>query len=279
MRLGDALRRAVREPIVWFLVFGTLVFALDRATGDQPQLEILIDQSIRDRLSASWQASYGRTPEPEELQGLINNYVEEEMLYREAMELGLGRHDEIVRRRLAQKTRFLHEDSTLLPQISEQQLREWFEANRGSYERAARVSFRHVFVDTERQGPGLVQRLDELRQALLADPGLDDLPEGDLILRPDFFEEVTLKRVADQFGDVFAAQLDQAPIGQWSGPIESAYGVHFVRVEHQEPESTPSFDELLPLLQRDYAQVLRDDTNRAYIAGLKEKYSVILTPE
>ena len=279
MRLGDALRRAVREPIVWFLVFGTLVFALDRATGDQPQLEILIDQSIRDRISASWQASYGRTPEPEELQGLINNYVEEEMLYREAMELGLDRHDEIVRRRLAQKTRFLHEDSTLLPQISEQQLREWFEANRGSYERAARVSFRHVFVDTERQGPGLVQRLDELRQALLADPGLDDLPEGDLILRPDFFEEVTLKRVADQFGDVFASQLDQAPIGQWSGPIESAYGVHFVRVGHQEPESTPSFDELLPLLQRDYAQVLRDDTNRAYIAGLKEKYSVILTPE
>ena len=275
MKVRAGLARALREPFTWFVLLGMLVFALDRATGDGRELEITVDQALRDRLSSAWQASYGRAPEPEELQGLISNYVEEEMLYREAIEMGLDRHDEIVRRRLVQKTRFLHEDSTLLPAIDEQQLREWFQANRTSYERAARLSFRHVFVDLERQGEKLEWRLDELAQQLREDPDLNDLPEGDLMLLPDTLEEVTLKRVADQFGDLFAAQLEQAPVGQWSGPFESAYGLHFVRVGQREPASTPSFEELLAVLQRDYAEALREEANRAYLAGLKEKYRVV----
>ena len=271
--------RLLREPFIWFLLLGLLVFALDRMAGDRHQLEIVIDGALRDRLSTAWQASYGRAPEPAELQGLIDKHVEEEMLYREAKTLGLDRHDEIVRRRLAQKTRFLHEDSSPPPEITEQQLRDWLEANRKDYERPVRLSFRHVFVDPEHYGEGLGARLAALAGQLQAAEGLNDLPKGDLLLLPDAFEQTTPARVADQFGHDFAARLGKVPVGQWSGPVESAYGMHFVLLEQRTPAFIPGFDELRPELRRDYAQFLRKAQNRAYIAGLKAKYRLVLKNE
>lgn len=268
------LSRVPREPFTWFLLLGVLVFALDRTTGERHELDIIIDQAMRDRLSATWQASYERAPEPFELQGLIDNYLEEEMLYREAKALGLDRHDEIVRRRLAQKIRFLHEDSSRIL-ITEQNLRDWFEAHQADYKHPVRLSFRQVFVDPERHGDGLETRLEALAGQLQASRGSNELPQGDPLLLPHAFEQTTPARVSDQFGSDFAVQLEDIPAGQWAGPLKSAYGLHFVLLEQRTPAFTPEFDELRPELERDYARFLRKEENSAYIAGLREKYRVI----
>ena len=158
-------------------------------------------------------------------------------------------------------------------------MREWFERHRADYQRPPRLSFRHVFVDPERHGDQLESRLDALAAELQAATGLNNLPEGDLLLLPNAIDETTLARVSDQFGSHFADEIEQIQMGRWSGPIESAYGMHFVFLESHTPAFTPSFDELVPELQRDYGRFLREEANRAYITGLREKYHVLVQAE
>lgn len=279
MSSQHAFSRLVREPITWFLLLGGLVFALDRLTSDAHELEIIVDSALRERLSMVWQASYGREPNPDELRGMINEHLVEEMLYREALELGLDGQDQIIRRRLAQKIRFLNEDNQLLERPSEDALREWFEARQDQYARAPRITFQHIYLNPETQGTGLEQRLEEISQQLAEDNQAQSPPVGDLFLLPNAYQDAPLQRVAGDLGFAFAGALESLPVREWSAPIESAYGFHFVWIENRNPGMIPQFSEVSQSVGRDYQQAQREAANQAFIERLKQKYQVIEIPD
>lgn len=279
MTADQRIKRLVREPITWFVLLGGLVFALDQFTGETPELEITVDQALRERLSMVWQASYGRPPNPDELRGIINEHLVEEMLYREALSLGLDEQDQIIRRRLAQKIRFLSEDSLLLDKPSEEALREWFVERQEDYARVPTISFHHIYINPEAQGPNLEQKLKEVSQRLAEPAQSQSPPIGDLFLLPNAYNQAPLHRVANDLGSSFVSVLESLPVRRWSQPIESAYGLHFVWIQHRNEGAIPEFDEVLEELSKDYERAQREAANEAFIERLAQKYQVIELPE
>ncbi len=279
MSITPGLRRMFREPISWFLLLGAIVFALERFTSDTPELEIVVDNALRERLSMVWQASYGRAPNPDELRGLVNEHLVEEMLYREALALGLDQQDQIIRRRLAQKIRFLNEDSLLLERPSEDALRKWYEERQELYTPVPKISLQHVYLNPETQGARLESRLKEIQKQLTKNNLGQSPPVGDLFLLPNSYHDAPLQRVANDLGSAFVQALESLPVHQWSEPIESAYGFHFVWIENRDSGTSPKFDEVLESIGRDYQRAQREAANQAFIERLKQKYRVTETPD
>src|SRR6056297_3885752 len=102
--------KLLREPLLYFLLAGAALFLISDALGGDAAERIVVSDAERARLAAQWQAQMGRPPTDTELDGLIQQWLREEIYYREAKAMGLDEDDVIIRRRLAQKLTFLTED-------------------------------------------------------------------------------------------------------------------------------------------------------------------------
>src|SRR5215510_2686912 len=149
------LGRLLREPLIQFLALGLLLFivyrALHRTAGPQPGRIELTADDLR-QIGLAWVAQGRPAPMPAEMQALVDGRVREEILYREALALGLDKDDTIVRRRMAQKMDFLFEDVAALREPADDELRVWFEKNAARFTLPARATFRHLYFSPDRRG-------------------------------------------------------------------------------------------------------------------------------
>jgi hypothetical protein len=112
-------------------------------SADEDKNIFVSDQEILSLISA-WKSQVGRDPTDDELVRIINNLIDEEILYREALLLGLDQEDTIIKRRLAQKITFLKEES--IPEIpSAKELKEYFENNKEKYFIESSFTFTHYY--------------------------------------------------------------------------------------------------------------------------------------
>jgi hypothetical protein len=225
-----------REPLVHFLLIGAVVFALSsRApTGDSPEstpvveparTEIVIDPVRLERLIAEYVRQHTVLPGEEEIQALINAWVVDEALYREAMRLQLDVDDEIVRRRMVQKMRFITEGVAALGDPSDLELESYIERNRSTYEIDARYGFSHVFFSRARRGDAAEA---DCQSFLLG--GTDAPAGGDPFVYGNEFDSQRSSNIRARFGGTFVAALALAEKDAWTGPVESNLGYHAVRV-------------------------------------------------
>ena len=104
----------MRKRILIFLIAGFLIYLIDIAlNSDESNKDIYITDQELTSLITAWKSQVGRDPTDEEIVKIINNLVEEEILYREALLLGLDKEDRIIKRRLAQKITFLKQETLL----------------------------------------------------------------------------------------------------------------------------------------------------------------------
>ena len=149
------MRRLLREPLVHFVLLGAMLFGAQALLGGSVEAsdrEIVIAEGDIESMVALFLKTWQRPPSAEELQGLIDDRVIEQMLYREALALGLDRDDTIVRRRMRQKMEFLVADLVEQAAPDEDELAEWLRANPGDYTVGDRYDFRQVFVNSSRRG-------------------------------------------------------------------------------------------------------------------------------
>ena len=271
----------MRDPVLLtFLLLGAAVFAVDYWLGDRaderPVVELTADQV--EQLRARWMAQWGRAPNPAELQGLVDEAVDEEILYREAQRLGLGRDDAIVRRRLAQKLTFLLEDAGDAVAPTEEEVAEYFVRQAERYRRPARTSFDHVFLSGDR-------RTDAAHDALVlldevhgnGDDGWMRL--GDPFMLARSYVERTDQEIVGLFGADFAQAVADLPTGDWKGPVASTYGVHLVRVNGRTASRAPALAELRDRVVADLRQERRRERSQAAYDELRESYEVRLPAE
>ncbi|UCE87591.1 MAG: peptidyl-prolyl cis-trans isomerase [Deltaproteobacteria bacterium] len=258
------LSRIVREPLVHFLLVGVALFAafsLRSGAGGSAAPEartVVVDREallefIQYR-SKAFEAGFARTKlsslAPEELERLIEDYVREEVLHREALRLGLDADDYVIRRRLVQKLEFITrgfaEADTALDDAA---VKAYFEANAQDYFVEPHVTFTHVFFDAERRGRPQARALAE---ATLVELNAEGVPFADAPGHGDRFPyhvnyvERTLDYVASHFGpeltrDVYALEPNAEV---WHGPFESPYGAHLVMVTRREAGRLPAIEEI-----------------------------------
>ena len=260
------LRRLVREPLLHFLVLGAGLFVLQAlvnplAIGRRAtRIEVGPDELAW--MATTWLQQYRRPPTDSELRSLVDDYVREEVLYREALALHLDRDDIIVKRRMVQKMGFLTEDVATQRPPTHQELERFFAANQERYRLPLRLTFTHVYFSTDRRGGAA--RAD-------AERALDRF-----MLQYDFAER-SPDEIAQLFGGMFAESLLALPqVPGWQGPVTSSFGLHLVRVIGRTPGRLPALDEVAALVTQDYDLQRRNDANAQRYASLRRRYTVTI---
>lgn len=245
------MKNLLREPLVHFLLIGALLFGLYSltqsgrpATASSREIRLSLDEIAQ--LNLLFQSQWRRPPTPPELQRMVENKVQQEILYREALAMGLDRDDEIVKRRMAQKMQFLAEDIAAAREPTTAELRDWFEKNSTKFAQPPRLSFRHLYFSPDRRGAGA---RDDAQEALarLAGQPVDAKIAGSLadpFMSQDYYRDRTPDYLAKEFGPPFALAVAKLAPGSWQGPIESGFGWHLVFVDTVIPGRVPTFDEV-----------------------------------
>jgi hypothetical protein len=272
--ISHFVRRLLRDPILHFLALGALIFAgyqLMGSDSDADDLRIQISATDIAHLQETWRLQWGRNPTAAELRNLVDAYVREEILYREAMALGLDRDDVIVRRRLAQKMEFLTEDIATAGDPSAADLAAYFAENADQYREPPKVTVRHVFFSRERRRDAAKADAEAALRTLDGNPppGL-----GDPFLGPARFSGRTEPELARQLGNDFAAAVFDLPEGRWSGPIQSVYGFHLVRVEDRRAGRQQTLADVRDRVLQDWRQSRRQAANDALYQDLRSKYKI-----
>jgi hypothetical protein len=244
------LGRLLREPLLHFLLLGGVLFVIFGRGGPEPPAggtEIVVTTADIQRIAAGFSATWQRPPSENELQGAINDYIREEVLYRTGLSLGLDKDDTIVRRRIRQKMDFFLEDTVGEPDGSE--LRAFFDTNANKFRVEPRISFRQVFLSSKRSNPKAdAEAL--LPQLVASGPNVEG--GGDPLLLPETFGLTALSQIDAQFGEGFASELSKVAPGHWAGPLRSAYGFHLVLVTAAQPSQLPPFEEVRNAVQREW---------------------------
>lgn len=277
--MHDRLSSLLREPLVHFLVLGLALFSLYGALhgGSSGPGAILVTQAQVEHLVLGFTRTWQRGPTQEELEGLIRDYVREEVYYREAMALGLDRDDTVIRRRLQQKLEFLSEDLATIVEPSDADLQAFLHAHPERFRSEPSLSFVHVYLNPQQHGKRLRAEA-EMLLARLKKSGtqVDIVSLGDRFLLPSTFEAVSSHEIAQQFGEPFARDLGDVAPGEWHGPLESGYGLHLVFVSVRTEGGVPALEDIRNSVRQAWATEQREAANRALYQKLLERYTVTI---
>jgi len=270
--------KLLREPLLHFAIAGLVLFSVyawlneDRSAADGLE-PVRIGSGQIEWLTETFSRQWLRPPDPGELQGLVADLVNEELLAREAQAMGLGEDDTIIRRRLAQKLKFLVEDTSRLAVPTDAELRQYFEANAVRFEDSPRVSFSHIYFNPEdREDPAKDAGLVLAR--LSAKPGMDVAELGDRFLLEAEMINADRQAVASAFGDEFADALLAVELGEWSGPLKSGYGTHLVLISARQAARKPAFEAVRDKVADEWRRESEEKVSQDYLARLREKYGV-----
>ena len=276
------MKRLLREPLLHFLLLGTAIFMLFQLAGDRSDPQdgrIVVTPGKIEQLIIGFSRTWQRPPTRAELNGLIEDYIMEEVLYREALAMGLDKDDTIVRRRMRQKFEFLSEDATTLMPPTDQDLQIWLEKHPDKFRIEPKLAFRQVYVNVHRRGEGaskeaakLLARLDSAVKK--ADPST----LGDTSLLPQEFPLSSADEIARVFGESFAQQVTAMQPGRWAGPVQSGYGLHLVYVGERTEGRVSPLAEVREAVEREWLSARREEVMRATYRKLREKYAVVVQP-
>ena len=276
------LRKLIREPLFHFLLLGAMIFLLagrvrsgSVGSGDK----IVVTQSQIESMVVGFSRTWMRPPSQEELQGLVNDYVREEVLYREAKAMGLDQDDVIVRRRMRQKFEFLAEDQAARTgPPTDQELESYLRQHADKYSEEPNFSFDHIFFSREMRGASADAEANAMLARLSGKGTIDIAKLGDAFLLPSRFEKTSAGETARLFGEKFAEDLTKAPLGTWAGPIESSYGIHLVRVNARIPEGAPPMAKVREAVLRDLLSDRRKQELDTQYEKLRARYMVVVEP-
>lgn len=270
----------LKEPLWHFVLAGAVLFSahgwLNGRAGPNPQAEpaVRITAAHVEWMKQTWARQWGRQPTEQELRGIVAGYLKEEVLAEEARALGLDEHDTVVRRRLAQKLEFLVQDTARLAAPTDQDLRRFYEAHRGDFQTEARISFTQVFFSPDRREDAAA----DARAALTKVARGQAVPEnqGDPLLIEAEFHQADRPTVAALLGLDFADAVMALEPGAWTGPIESGYGLHLVRVSELKPAAPREFEEVKAQVLAGWRGEREREANAQYLARLLKKYDVVV---
>jgi hypothetical protein len=278
--LGTILKLLAREPLVHFLLLGAALFLLDAwlrpLASPATRSEIVVGEARVRNLARNFARTWQRPPTREELDGLVESYVREEVMVREALALGLDRDDSIIRRRLQQKVEFVSEEAAALAIPTDDELRAYLAAHADTFRTEPRASFTQVYLDPGKHAGALDADAKRLLDVLNRPGGAADFASlGDrLALLDQRYEEIPQAEIARLFGTKFAEALVGQPVGQWVGPITSGYGAHLVRLDARLPGAMPSLNEVRPLVEREWSNQKRQELGKAFYEQLRSKYTI-----
>ena len=280
----SGLRQVAREPLSHFLLLGMVLFAvygyMHRGRGGpEPSRQIALTLDELRQLDMYFESQWQRPPTAGEFNSLVEDKIQEEILYREGLAMGLDKDDTIVKRRMAQKVQFLAEDVAAAREPTTAELKAWYYGkNSDKFALSGRITFRHVYFSPDTRGP---RAHDDAVAALAsvagkpADSKAAPL-QADHFMFQDYYADRSSEQLARDFGPQFAQAVVKVKPGSWQGPIESGYGWHLVYVESFTPGRIPAFEEVESDVKTAWLGEQKEQAWRKAYQKMRAGYSVLL---
>ncbi len=260
------LHKALREPLVHFLAAGSALFALGGlyGGGDIADRNITIDTEQVQRIADQFQETWRRPPTAQELDGLIRDHIKDEIYFREAMRLGLDTDDPVIRRRLRNKMEFLATSAAENSPPTDADLMRYYAANKARYAADPAYSFDQRYYGEDETGA----------RAAVAALNASKAPPPKSIPLPTAMENAPTTDIAREFGDEFANALRILPPAKWSGPVQSGYGWHAVRIRAAAASKVPPLNDIIQKVSNDWRAETRTAREAAAYQALLDGYDI-----
>jgi hypothetical protein len=259
---------------VIYLLYG--VFAEPVPEADDKT--IVVTAGEIEWMQTAWQKRWNRPPTAEEFDGLIQQYIKETVLYREALTMGLNKHDQVIRRRLAQKLEFLAKDLVALTPPTEAELQSYFDEHQERYQEPVLYTFTQVFIDPDKRGDTTLDDAEAIKANLIlkGDAVEDPGALGDDFMLQNYYPEKDVVEIQKLFGSGFTESLVELSPGQWHGPVLSGYGVHLVYISSVSEPPAPEFAALRERVVQDWTMEKGEELNDKFYASLRDQYTVVI---
>jgi len=269
----------IKQPLLHFLLLGALLFALYSWVGDDElstqTKEIVITPGRIETLAVNFEKVWQRAPTERELDGIINDFITEEIYYREALAIGLDQDDTIVRRRMRQKMEFITADLAERIEPTENELVEYLKNNKESYRKDPIFSFKQIYLNPDQRQATIetdIQNLLTTLNSQIHPANIDEL--GDRIMLDASFDSKSQTEVDRLFRNGFGAYLLDAEPNKWAGPIQSGYGIHLVNITERIEGRDPDLEEVKAAVIRDWTNAKSKETSDRFVEALKEQYTI-----
>lgn len=273
------MRKIIREPLLHFLLIGGLIFFASSFISNRnrkAEKTIIISNEKIGSILRFYQIQNGAMPSRQQLDAMIENYIKEEILYRESINMHLDKDDEIIRRRLSQKMEFLQSDLATVPNPTKDILIKFYKDHPLSFRDSGTVSFTHIYFTADNVGAGKAKEKALIVKNALLNSGKKRSPEsGDVFsMQYDYTGQNKLD-VIQLFGKKpILDSLFGSPVNQWIGPVESGYGWHLIRISERTEPIVPPFESIRDKVLESYMAVAKDSMNKAAFERIKSKYII-----
>lgn len=274
--------KLLHEPLVHFMFIGALIYAsyglLATPENNENENIIVVSAGELDWMKSSWEKRWNRPPTKQELNNIIDQYVRDTILYKEALNMGLDQNDTVIKKRLAQKVEYIAKDLVTYVDPTEQELQAYLLENIDDFRKPATYTFSQVFVDPDKRGENTLVDAEKIKETLInEDVAIDDVDSySDELMTSNYFENTSTIDIRRAFGTGFTDSLVSLEKRTWHGPILSGFGVHIVYVEEVIPSPIPKLTDVKQAVTQDWYDQKREELNEEFYIALKERYQIII---
>jgi peptidyl-prolyl cis-trans isomerase C len=276
------LKKMAHEPLLHFLLIGTGIYALyglsaSDETGNDERIVTVTSGKIQS-LADQFMKMRSRPPTEPELTGVINDYARTQVLYREALAMGLDKGDLVQERRLARKLESMAQSLITPEEPSDEVLVDWYAANVESFKQADLYTLTQIFFDPDKRDRKTLEdaqaALDELNALEHIPPDLNAY--GDRLMLNNYYPNLSQEQLGKLFGTGFAEEAVKLEPGVWHGPILSGYGAHLVLLNEVILVPPPAFEEIKKVVRDEWMAEQITELSERFIKGLVSRYEIII---
>lgn len=277
------MKKVLKNPVVYFFVLGFIVFGLhsflnkDIENSSNDPFIVEMTSADIEWLRSTWVSRMKRQPTNDELQNLIDSYIREEILSREAVAMDLDERDTVIKRRLVQKLKFVFEDLAETFDPKDDELTNYMQENQGKYQIPEMISFTHVYFNPDKR-EDVIKEAKAVLSRLQAGGinAKEAISLADTIMMDASYSQKTPNEVARIFGREFSKELFSLQDKKWHGPIKSPFGVHLVYINNRVASRMPKFDRIRENVKYDYMYDYKKEVIEKAYNTVKSRYTILV---
>jgi hypothetical protein len=280
--MKSRIKKILKSPLVYFFVIGFVIFGLHSFLNREKQDDtdpFTVDVTSADIewIRSSWEARMKRQPMQHELQGLIDRFIRDEILFREAMAMDLDDRDLVIQRRLVQKLTFVFEDLAETMEPTDEELKNYMVEKHEKYRIPEMISFTQVYFNPDKRKDVMEEAKTVLGRLKSAEsPPEEAVSLGDSIMIDSSFRQKSTDEVARTLGREFADQLFSIDEPGWQGPIGSTFGLHLVYISDHIASRMPEFENIRKNVQYDFMYDRKKEVIDKVYSAVKSRYSILV---
>ncbi|MCP4260967.1 MAG: peptidyl-prolyl cis-trans isomerase [Planctomycetes bacterium] len=270
-----------KSPLFHIVLFGCLlgiilVVVFGRPSAVDDDTRVVVSASDIAQMSAGWMRRWMREPTPVELRGLVESFVHDEVLYREAVRRGYDKDDSLIRQTMRLKMEYLGEAQAQKVEPSLEEMQAYYAMRKERYRVPATASFVHIYFNQDKRGDKTEMDAKQTLERVITDNSeVGELSDyGDRFMLKDHYVGQDELQIRKDFGENFAQQIVSLTPGTWQGPILSGYGFHLVKVYERQEAYLPEIKEIEYKIRNDMDFENRKAAKQLFYTEILRNYQV-----